>query len=218
MKSPRSLITRVLAGVVLLGLGAVALVQHRELAGARLELGQLRQELGGSQRAQVQREPVFPGSVDTDELERLRNENRDLLRLRNEVRQLREQQQELEKLRAANAQLLQAYGRPGAADSNSIAALTNVRRRGAVLGITIVPEGNPPRGAVVQGIDANSPVSQSGLRVGDVIVAVDGRPVSTGPQVQSEMLTRQPGQTVLLDVARGNEVLRIPTQTRAWPE
>jgi S1-C subfamily serine protease len=61
-------------------------------------------------------------------------------------------------------------------------------------------------------------VSQSGLRVGDVIVAVDGRPVSTGPQVQSEMLTRQPGQTVLLDVTRGNEVLRIPTQTRAWPE
>src|SRR5262245_33953896 len=155
------------------------------------------------------------------EIEKLREDNKDLLRLRNEVRQLREQAGELDVLRAANTRFLQMLQEPGGI-SNIAASVTAVRKQGSLLGIEIIA--TPPagtqnyRGALVGTIMPDAPAAQSGLKSGDVIIGLDGRPIGSAAQLQVEMLTRKPGETVLLDVMRGNEVMRVPVQARAWPE
>jgi S1-C subfamily serine protease len=73
-------------------------------------------------------------------------------------------------------------------------------------------------GAFVVGIDANSPVAESGIKAGDVIIGLDGRRIETSGQLQAEMLTRKPGETVVLDVVRGGTTLRFQVKTRGWPE
>lgn len=161
------------------------------------------------------------------ELDRLRQNNTELLRLRNEMRQLREQLAELDTLRAANAELLQAIQNSPNLPSNQLARVTAVRRRGPILGITVrsasdsQPAGGPggrTSGAVVTSVDAKSPVATSGLKVGDLIFGLDGRPIANSGQLQTEVLTRKPGETVVVDVLRDNTPLRFNVQTRAWPE
>ena len=64
----------------------------------------------------------------------------------------------------------------------------------------------------------DAPAAKSGLQSGDIIIGLDGRAVGSAAQLQVEMLTRKPGDTVLLDVMRKDQVVRVPVQTRAWPE
>lgn len=161
------------------------------------------------------------------ELDRLRENHKELLRLRNETRQLREQLKELDTLRAANAQLLQAVQSTPNLQSNQVALITAARRRGAILGIVVrsasdpQPGGAPAArasGAVVTSMVANSPVAESGLKVGDLIYGLDGRAIANSGQLQTEMLTKKPGETVVVDVIRDNTPLRLNVKTRAWPE
>src|SRR5207249_2093340 len=153
--------------------------------------------------------------------DRLRENNRELLRLRNEMRTLREQLREADTLRAANAQLLQAV-QSTPLQTNQIAWVTAARKRGAILGVSTRPANDPvaarTRGAEVLGVDANSPVADSGLRAGDTIIALDGRPIETSAQLQTEMLTKKPGETVVVDALRDKSVVRFNVKTRAWPE
>lgn len=61
-------------------------------------------------------------------------------------------------------------------------------------------------GVMVQGFSMpNSPAEQAGLREDDVIIAVDGDPVSQVNELQSTILARRPGEEVELDVIRGGE-------------
>ena len=130
----------------------------------------------------------------------------------------------METLRAANAQLLQALPSSGPLPGAQQALVTAARKRGAILGIMLRPPTDPQAqapargGAEVLGLEPNSPVVNSGVLPGDFIVAIDGRPIQTSGQLQAEMLTRTPGETVVLDVVRTNTVLRFQVQTRAWPE
>jgi S1-C subfamily serine protease len=55
------------------------------------------------------------------------------------------------------------------------------------------------------------------LRPGDIIYALDGKPVPDAGTLQAEMLTRRPGQTVLVDVLRTNTPMRFQVTTWAWP-
>ncbi len=159
------------------------------------------------------------------EIDQLREDNKDLFRLRNEVSQLRQQQSELDGLREANAQLLQVL-QGVSLNSNQQALVVAARRRGAVLGISAVSSDDPQagtasaryRGAVVLAITPDSPVARSDLKVGDIIVRVDGRPIASAGQLQSEMLTRKPGESVALDVMRQDTQVRIVVQLRAYPQ
>ena len=143
------------------------------------------------------------------------------MRLRNEVRQLREQAGELEALRAANTRFLQMLQEPGGI-SNIAASVTAVRKQGSILGVelNITPPGGTQayRGALIGNIMPDAPAAKSGLQSGDIIIGLDGRPIGSAAQLQVEMLTRKPGETVLLDVMRNDQVTRVPVQTRAWPE
>ena len=57
-------------------------------------------------------------------------------------------------------------------------------------------------GVVAQDFPAESPAREAGLRQGDVIVAVDGRPVQRVGQFQRMIATHRPGETVALEVIR----------------
>ena len=65
------------------------------------------------------------------------------------------------------------------------------------------------QGVVVQDFPEGSPSRAAGLRQGDVIVSVDGRPVQRVGQFQRMIATRTPGETVALEVIRYGERRRF---------
>ena len=153
------------------------------------------------------------------EIDELRENTRDLMRLRNEVRQLQDQARQAELLKTANDQLLQLV-QNSALSPEQQSRVAAIRSKGAALGI--VPAAgsgaSDTAGVRVGAIAPNAPASNSGLKIGDVVLRVDGHETGTLAQLQSEMLTKQPGETVVLDVLRSNEVVRLPVQTMSLPK
>jgi len=63
--------------------------------------------------------------------------------------------------------------------------------------------------------DKSSPAAKAGLQPGDVIVAVDGKPVSYVAQLQEMIAFRKPGDVVTVEVARKggqHATVRVPLQ------
>ena len=214
-----------LVALALAGLAVVTIVQQGTISRLREHEQGLQGELAELERSRAQTPEAASLTNQEAELDQLRDSTRDLMRLRNEVRQLREQAAEVALLREANARLLGLLQNVRLS-SNEQAVVAAVRKKGAILGIFARSANDPQAGAppaasstgvVVIGLDSESPAMQSGLRSGDVIIRLDGRPVDTLAQLQIEMLTKQPGETVMLDVVRNNEVLRIPVKSRAMP-
>lgn len=73
-------------------------------------------------------------------------------------------------------------------------------------------------GVVVKAIPGEGPAAKSELRAGDVITAVDGKPVTTSPQLKSEIRSKPIGHLVSLDVYRGGKTMKIKVKTEAWPD
>jgi PDZ domain-containing protein len=73
-----------------------------------------------------------------------------------------------------------------------------------------------PRGALVTGVALDAPASGK-LRVGDVVVAADGRPVETPDGLRTEIGRREPGQEVRLTVRRDGAQREIVVGTIANP-
>ncbi|HHC07880.1 MAG TPA: PDZ domain-containing protein [Actinobacteria bacterium] len=65
------------------------------------------------------------------------------------------------------------------------------------------------RGALVVEVAPRSPAATAGLRPYDVIVAVDGTPVTTAQDALDALERKDPGDRVVLEVLRGSEVLEI---------
>jgi Do/DeqQ family serine protease len=77
-------------------------------------------------------------------------------------------------------------------------------------------------GVVIDIILPKSPASKSELKAGDVIVAVDGKPVKTSRELKEEIAYKKVGQTVSLDVARIDSAkkvknLKVKVKTDASP-
>ncbi|CAN5276777.1 DegQ family serine endoprotease [soil metagenome] len=65
-------------------------------------------------------------------------------------------------------------------------------------------------GVLVQGFPSeNSSAQRAGVKQGDVIVGIDGRPVSRVSQLQRLIRVKQPGEMVTLDVIRGGDRKRV---------
>jgi serine protease Do len=73
------------------------------------------------------------------------------------------------------------------------------------------------QGVVAQDFPAGSPAREAGVRQGDVIVAVDGRPVERVGQFQRMIATKQPGETVTLEVIRYGDRRRIQVRLMEAP-
>ncbi len=61
----------------------------------------------------------------------------------------------------------------------------------------------PTTGALVDSVVPGSPADHGGLKTGDVIVAYDGKPVTSAQDVTSDVRASKPGQQVRLTVWRG---------------
>lgn len=64
-------------------------------------------------------------------------------------------------------------------------------------------------GAAVQDLSEDSPAREAGIQPEDVIVAIDGEPIERSNELQQEIATRQPGETVTVDVIRYGERLQF---------
>jgi serine protease Do len=70
-------------------------------------------------------------------------------------------------------------------------------------------------GVVIGAILSGGPASKSKLKAGDVVVAVDSKPVKSVRDLQNAITVKSPGQVVTLSVVRGKEHLAIKVKTEA---
>jgi C-terminal processing protease CtpA/Prc len=134
--------------------------------------------------------------VRQDELDRYRKQAEEVPRLRGyyqEWQRLKEEHAALE----AEVELLRAGRTASPAQSPSAPP----RAPGSWIGISLAqdPSGN---GVSVLSLAPGGPAANAGVQVGDVILAVDNRPISTLQQVKEIIRAKPPGDRVLLDLAR----------------
>ncbi|MDB5809505.1 MAG: serine endoprotease DegQ [Betaproteobacteria bacterium] len=70
-------------------------------------------------------------------------------------------------------------------------------------------------GAVVSNVQAESPADKAGLRRGDLVLAFNGRPVKSGPDLRNRLGLTPVGEDVELTVLRGGQQLAIKVQIAA---
>jgi putative serine protease PepD len=70
----------------------------------------------------------------------------------------------------------------------------------AYLGVSLSDDGP----AKVLDVRAGSPASKAGLRANDVVIAVDGKSITTGDELRSAIDARKPGDEIKLKIRRGN--------------
>jgi serine protease Do len=71
-------------------------------------------------------------------------------------------------------------------------------------------------GVVLGDVYPNSPAAKAGLRIADVILSVDGKPMENGRQFDVTLYGRKPGGSVNLEVGRGLQrlTIRVPVVER----
>jgi serine protease Do len=82
-----------------------------------------------------------------------------------------------------------------------IQVITPVLAKGLGLGST--------NGLVICDVLPGSPGEQSGLKIGDVVAEVDGRPISTAPELEGALYGHDLNQALSLTVMRGSARLRL---------
>jgi len=65
-------------------------------------------------------------------------------------------------------------------------------------------------GAIVTQVEANSPAAKAGLKVGDMVRAIDGKEVSDASQLQVTVGQTRPGTTIKLSVVRDGKAMELP--------
>ena len=73
------------------------------------------------------------------------------------------------------------------------------------------------RGVVVGDVTANSPAAESGVRRGDILLEVDGKPVATANELRMTISMMQPGTDVRLKVLRDGSEHQISVKLGEMP-
>ncbi|MBH8567144.1 trypsin-like peptidase domain-containing protein [Nostoc sp. CENA67] len=73
-----------------------------------------------------------------------------------------------------------------------------------------IPEVN---GVLVMRVIPNSPAASAGIRRGDVIVQIDGRPITSAEQLQNVVEDSRLGQVLQVKVQRGNQTQQLSVRT-----
>jgi Do/DeqQ family serine protease len=73
------------------------------------------------------------------------------------------------------------------------------------------------RGVLVLGVFVDSPADRAGVEPGDIIIAVNGKPVHQVRNVLEMIASHKPGDRVTLDLLRGKERLRLVLATTERP-
>ena len=72
-------------------------------------------------------------------------------------------------------------------------------------------------GALVEDVEAGTPAERAGLRIYDVIVAVDGRPVRVHDELIEIIAARKPGTTATLQIVRDRRTMNVPVKLAERP-
>jgi Do/DeqQ family serine protease len=75
-----------------------------------------------------------------------------------------------------------------------------------------------PEGALVAGLHPNSPLAVAGLKRGDVILGIDGKPVENAKELSYRVATAQVGSSAIVEYQRGNERRETRVKLIAAPE
>jgi Do/DeqQ family serine protease len=75
-----------------------------------------------------------------------------------------------------------------------------------------------PRGALVANVSPNSPAARAGLKLSDLIVAVDGQPIDDINAFDYRFATRQLGGTAQIDVQRDGKPVRLTVSLETAPD
>ena len=70
-------------------------------------------------------------------------------------------------------------------------------------------------GAVVTQVTPDSPAAKAGLKVGDVITQIDGRPVNDAGELQVEVGQKAPGTAIKLGIQRDGKDMSVPVTLEA---
>lgn len=74
-----------------------------------------------------------------------------------------------------------------------------------------------PRGVVISGVVPEGPAAVAGLRPGDVLLEVDGRPILDARAAMSDIAAIQPGATLPLTLVRSGETFTIDLEVGERP-
>lgn len=78
---------------------------------------------------------------------------------------------------------------------------------------------SPEFGALIVGVLPNSPAEKAALKKGDMIIAIDGEPLSLNRTLADAIAARKPGESVRLTVMRGNDLrLEVIVRLESEPE
>jgi serine protease Do len=77
---------------------------------------------------------------------------------------------------------------------------------------------NIQSGVVINAIPLDGPAAKSNLKPGDVITAVEGKPVASPQQLRNEIRGKKVGSVVTLDVHRFGKNLKVKVRPEAWPD
>ena len=73
------------------------------------------------------------------------------------------------------------------------------------------------RGVLVAGVERNSPAQRAGLRPGDLVISLNGEPISTSRALVRNVAALPPGQTMRLGVMREGRERELPVQVGRRP-
>ena len=73
-------------------------------------------------------------------------------------------------------------------------------------------------GALVASVESDTPAGEAGVRHGDIITAVDGRPIKTTRDLINYVANKGPGSTVNLDVLRNGKPVQLKVRLGERPE
>jgi serine protease Do len=85
---------------------------------------------------------------------------------------------------------------------------------GALLG-SLTPELAPQfglkndKGALVSQVTPGGPAEKAGLKMGDVVTAIDGKPVNNADDLTMAVISKAPGSTVNLDLVRNSKPMQL---------
>ncbi len=69
-----------------------------------------------------------------------------------------------------------------------------------------------PRGVIIAGVVPGGPADQAGLRPGDVLLSIEGRPILDARETMSDIAAVEPGDSLPLTVVRGGEELELTVE------
>jgi len=219
----------------MVGLAAVLAFQQRTIRRLRTETRQSAEKLLDSNEPapESQTPPAHSDLLQQEELKRLRLENRDILRLRNEVRQLRDQLHESERtaetLRRTQIELM-------ARNTLLIDVLTNFESsvsfapsqppqsfaqipRNSYIGAVFTGSftNSQLEGVAINSVVADSAAAEAQLQSGDIILRIDGQPMTTVEQIVRTIAGHNPGDKLHFNFLRDGLPQQVTVTTKPPP-